>query len=558
LSRNTEADKFFSHTVEARWLDSASALFGTCSEKLEAETAKHPAVDAILLPIIAISTDASLAINETIVTSPESIVSTDVIWQQSDSLVEDLLLSAQQLVKLNVEGKPDDDGPKVMARLEMFTRNMSGAFRMDAVARRVQAIHDVATTGGFVSTSGAVLDVNIARCLPFLKQHLAACRKSVWHLARNVKGLYKLDYTLVKLFRTLAEKGFCKPSETDNGESKGGEGQEIDGMGIGAGTGESNISNQIEDESQVEGLKDEDQGQDEEDSGEKQEKEEQAIEMGDDFDGALSDADEGSDDEDGDDDDEKQDENDLDDHVGDVDPEAVDDKFWGDENDEEDPGTDDKTDQKDSNQNQDSEMAAKEDDKKKPGKESAPEQPDDNNAEEEEVEDEGKRSDDGIDEDEGDDGPNQEEAPQDDNSRDVDAHVPEAEILDLPEGMDLDQDGDIEEEGEDEAGSQGEDAPSEAGSDLDDANAAGSEIDDGDAEENQHVDAGPDENSALEDADNETEQGQGESGVGDQGKDGQANSSTVPETGLDQDEEQDREKADGNEAERSEPRPEQS
>jgi len=535
---------------------------------LQAETAKHPTLDAILLPIVAISTDASLATNETIVISPDSFVSTNAIWQQSDSLVEDLLLSAQQLVKLDVEGKPDDDGPKVMARLEMFTRNMSGAFRMDAVTRRVQAIHDIATTGGSVSISGTALDVNIARCLPFLKQHLAACRKSVWHLARNVKGLYRLDYTLVKLFRTLAEKGFCKPSETDNGESKGGEGQEIDGMGIGAGTGESNISNQIEDESQVEGLKDEDQGQDEEDSGEKQEKEDQAIEMGDDFDGALSDADEGSEDEDGDDDDEKQDENDLDDHVGDVDPEAVDDKFWGDENDEEDPGTDDKTDQKDSNQNQDSEMAAKEDDKKKPGKESAPEQPDDNTAEEEEAEDEGKGSDDGIDNDEGDDGHDEEEAPQDDNSRDVDAHVPEAEILDLPEGMDLDQDsqdgeldgddGEIEEEGEDEAGSQGEDAPSEAGSDPEDANAAGSEIEDGGAEENQHVDAGPDENSAMEDADNEPEQGQGESGAGDQGKDGQANSMAAPETGLNQDEEQDREKAEGNEVERSEPRPEQS
>ena len=540
-------------------------MFGRCSEELRAETAKHPTVDAILLPIVAISTEASVATNETIVTLPKAIVSTEVIWQESDTLIEDLLLSAQQLVKLDVQGKPDDEGPKVMARLETFTRNMSGAFRMDSVARRIQAIHDVSTTGGFVLTSGAVLDVNIARCLPFLKQHLTACRKSVWHLARNVKGLYRLDYTLVKLFRTLAEKGFCKPSETDNGESKGGEGQEIDGMGIGAGTGESNISNQIEDESQVEGLKDEDQGQDEEDSGEKQEKEDQAIEMGDDFDGALSDADEGSDDEDGDDDDEKQDENDLDDHVGDVDPEAVDDKFWGDENDEEDPGTDDKTDQKDSNQNQDSEMAAKEDDKKKSGKESAPEQPEENKAEEEEGEDEGEGSDDGVDEDEG---QKEEEAPQDDNSHDVDAHVPEAEILDLPEGMDLDQDsqdgeldgedGEIEEEGEEEAGSQGEDAPSEAGSDKEDANAAGSEIDDGDAEENQHVDAGPDENSAMEDVDNEPEQGQGESGAGDQGKDGQANSSTVPETGSDQDQEQDREKAEGNEAERSEPRPEQS
>jgi midasin len=465
----------------------------------------------------------------------------DAVWQSTDTLLEELLISAQQCAKLARPVDQDDGSIKSMAQLETSIYGMTSAYRLQAIAAAITHVGDAAvsdeSSGSVVTDLGSI----VARCIPFLHQFLATCRKGVWHLARNVRSLYRLDYVLVNLFRTLAEKGFCKPSEAGDDDSKGGEGKEIEGMGLGAGTGKSNVSNEIEDESQVEGLKDEDQGEDEDDNGEKQEKEDQAIEMGDDFEGALSDADGEDEDEDGEDDDDGQDENDLDEHVGDVDPEAVDDKFWGDENEEEDQGKDDKTDRKDPNQNQDSEMAAKEDEDKKTGKDNAPEP--DRSEETEDAAPEVKEPDNGQGAEDGsEDGDDGQDDAQDEPSKDVDAHVLEAEILDLPEGMDLDQDsqdGDLGEEDGD-VGSEMEDdepnpddAQSEAESDTADANAAGSDIGEEKTEDHDQVDAGPDKDSAPEQGENE--QGQGQTGARDVGMQGEAEDSGAADAGQSED-----------------------
>lgn len=465
------------------------------------------------------------------------------VWQSTDSLLEDLLVSAQQCAKSTRITEEDNNTIKPMPLLETSVRNMTSSYRLDAITSSITQISNAASGG---CQDGSVIDglKNVlARCVPFLHQYLSMCRKGTWHLARNVRSLYRVDYVLVNLFRTLAEKGFCKPSEAGEDDSKGGEGKEIEGMGLGAGTGKSNVSNEIEDESQVEGLKDEDQGDEDEDNGEKQEKEDQAIEMGDDFEGALSDADGEDEDEDGEDDDDGKDENDLDEHVGDVDPEAVDDKFWGDENEEEDQGKDDKTDRKDPNQNQDSEMTAKEDEEKKSGKDNAPE-PDKSDDTEDAASETDKPED--VEEAEGlsEEGGDGQDNPEDDQSKDVDAHVPEAEILDLPEGMDLDQDsqdGDLGEDDGDVGSEMEDDDPhpdddqSETGSDAGDANAAGSEIGEDETEDHDQVDAGPEEDSAPEQGENE--QGQGQTGAGDIGEEGEAEDSGPADAGQSQEQE---------------------
>ena len=542
--------------ADAQCLTAAQSHIEDCKIRLRDLLQTAPALDSILEPVL--RTCDAFAGPFLLPSPSDQADRQSAIWESTDALLEELLISAQQCAKVALPVGANEELNKSMVSLEASIRSMTSAYRLDAIISAITRLGGAATGESLDGSVVTDLSSVLSRCVPFLHKYLAACRKGVWYLARNVRSLYRLDYVLVNLFRTLAEKGFCKPSEAGEDDSKGGEGKEIEGMGLGAGTGKSNVSNEIEDESQVEGLKDEDQGDDDEDNSEKQEKEDQAIEMGDDFEGALSDADGEDEDEDGEDDDEGQDENDLDEHVGDVDPEAVDDKFWGDENEEDDQGKDDKTDKKDPNQNQDSEMAAKEDDDQKSSKDNAQE-PDKSEETEDPAPEDDKSKDESDAEDGQDDADGDQDDAQDDRPNDVDAHVPEAEILDLPEGMDLDQDsqdGDLGEEDGDVGSEMEEDDPhpdddqSEAGSDAADANAVGSEMGEDEPEDHDQVDAGPEEDSTPEQGENE--QGEGQTGAGDVGMEGDAQEAGPADAG------QSEVQAEANEGAQKEPQPEQS
>lgn len=105
---------------------------------------------------------------------------------------------------------------------------------------------------------------------------------------------------------------------------------EANGTGLGEGVGDKNVSKEIEDESQVEGLKDE---KDDTDGEAERAEEDDAIEMNEDMGGQLQyvpDAEY----EQQEDDSEEQNDEDLDEQIGDLDahdPSAVDEKLWGDE-----------------------------------------------------------------------------------------------------------------------------------------------------------------------------------------------------------------------------------
>jgi midasin len=227
--------------------------------------------------------------------------------------------------------------------------------------------------------------------------------------------------------QTLSQQGFCQPPEGDDND-KGGE-VEVDaaGVGIGDGSGTDDISKEIEDESQIEGL----QGDDTENKErEGKQEDEDAIEMNDDFGGALEDVpDADSGDDAGSDVDNDNDKPELDETLGDLDDldtSAVDEKMWGDEKGPEDSkNSEDQTNQDHSKkQNDSSEVVGKEG---KQQTQAEKKQPEESGNDDLEGKDESGAEEN---EDEGSNDPNVSGAPMNDQ-------VPDANTLDLPEDIDV-------------------------------------------------------------------------------------------------------------------------
>ena len=166
------------------------------------------------------------------------------------------------------------------------------------------------------------------------------------------KGYSKLTYVLVRIFRNLAAKGFC----ADNVESNDDANTSVDGMkfeddvegtGMGEGVGNNDVTDQIENEEQILGLKG-DKPDEAESKGQQQRQleEEEAdtgMEMENDFDGDMFDAPEKKDaDEETND---NKDEVELDREMGDEsspNEEIVDEKMWNEDDEQQEQEQDEK------------------------------------------------------------------------------------------------------------------------------------------------------------------------------------------------------------------------
>ncbi|KAF7795345.1 hypothetical protein EIP86_006502 [Pleurotus ostreatoroseus] len=267
------------------------------------------------------------------------------------------------------------------------------------------------------------ISVSIARTSPFLDRYLSLAQAQIATQSSWTKSLFKLAYVLCTVVGSVAKDGFCRPQDGEAAEDDG-EGQEAgEGAGMGEGTGSENVSKDIQEESQVEGL----QGEDAEGT-EKVERAEEgnAIEMSEDFGGELQDVppDEGEQEEQSGDESEGEPDEQLADLGGD-DEDAIDEKLWGDEQGPEDKDNGGKTDKDHSKKDSGpSETVAKEDEEGKNEKERQQEQPEEQ-PQEQPVE-------------EGSDAPAEdEEAPGPDGAP-LDEFTQEAETLDLPENIELD------------------------------------------------------------------------------------------------------------------------
>lgn len=301
----------------------------------------------------------------------------------------------------------------------------------------------------------------VARVSPFLRLYSELLSRNLSTFSDWHKSSLKLNHVLSSILKSLATEGFCRPAEDDG---KGGgdaetDGKTTEGTGMAEGTGAKNVSNEIEDESQLEGLESDVPQEKKPEEKNEEEGDDDAVEMNGDFEGEMEDRGDGEKDEkeDGDSDEEEDDQAEPEEQVADVDPldpSSVDEKFWGDDDPAEDKeGKSDEVNQETKQQAGESEMTAKDD--QAPAPEPKGEQGEDASKEEKEKEDtEGKKGEEmqgeeqdgeaqGEDE-EGGDGKDEEEqepegdqAAQEDGQR-LDERMPEADNLDLPEDMQLD------------------------------------------------------------------------------------------------------------------------
>ena len=189
----------------------------------------------------------------------------------------------------------------------------------------------------------------------------------------------KLQYVLVRVFRTLVAKGFCSENKSEDDADGDGAGDvsemkfedNVEGTGMGEGDGKEDVTDQLESEEQLLGLKDDNPNEPNEDGKDPKKLEEEeakkGMEMDADFSGDMFDVPDDTKEPEGDDDDEEE----LDREMGngaDDNEEVVDEKMWGDSDDEDEINREDEKFEKDSKTKGeaiDEEMRTKEDDEDK-------------------------------------------------------------------------------------------------------------------------------------------------------------------------------------------------
>ena len=214
--------------------------------------------------------------------------------------------------------------------------------------------------GRLAGCSPEEIKQSVSRVLPFVQRYTLLAEEQVACMARWVNSLFKLQFAACSVMLNIATNGFCKPPDfeepgDESAEDESGPG----GVGFGEGVGNENVSKEIEDESQVEGLKDE--GGESNRRDKSKEDDDDAIEMGDDFQGELENIPENGSEEERSTDEEGEGPEETLDNLDVGDPDTVDEKLWGDEAGPQDDSKQDKASKDQSNKpSTDSEVVAKE------------------------------------------------------------------------------------------------------------------------------------------------------------------------------------------------------
>ncbi|KAJ2662217.1 AAA ATPase midasin [Coemansia sp. RSA 1200] len=211
--------------------------------------------------------------------------------------------------------------------------------------------HSASNSGGsaaMLETRGAVF-----RCVqPWVRQYLLLVQAVVAEHAELHRSVVHFALGMAASLTSAMVHGMGPQDEPLEPEDAGDTSAQTTGTGMGEGStaGAKNVSDEIEGEDQIEGLRDQNDKENQEDEDEEEPAtNEDAVEMSGDFNGTLGDADLESDDSDGSDSSSDDDDSDreMDEQIGDVDPTdptALDEKLWDDkdENDENDKDGDSK------------------------------------------------------------------------------------------------------------------------------------------------------------------------------------------------------------------------
>lgn len=176
-------------------------------------------------------------------------------------------------------------------------------------------------------------NTSTCRSIPVLSSYLKLVYGQLDQYIAWQRALLKFAYILAQTTLTLATEGFCRPSEPEDGP---GQANNFEGTGMGSGEGTTNVSDQIENQEQVEGLANEQEQDSPANQGEERGKDDM-LDMEDDFGGKTEDVDQQDSDKESDDGEDRDEGSDVDDELGNVDPldpSAMDDKFWEDKQDQ--------------------------------------------------------------------------------------------------------------------------------------------------------------------------------------------------------------------------------
>lgn len=432
IERSVDSSKFLAlQKEEVDALQRCTAFAKSLGEDLRLSVERYPQLAHLFVPSYDWVSVAAADLPP--LPSPSNSTSGDVL-QSFEALVNTLLITMQSASsycdqQIEATREPEDD--------ERYLSRLIDSVRRSNQVLNISTVHSQLEDMLRIIRDSSVAMEYLPRILPFLEAYLRLSQDQLIMQTHWVKSLFKLDYVLCSVVQTVATQGFCKiPDENEDGGNDTTE-TSSGGVGLGEGSGQENVSKEIEDESQVEGLKGEDE--DEKPREKDQNEKEDALEMTEDFGGDLEDVpDEGSDEEEGSDSDEGSDVDPEErmEELDPLDPNAVDEKLWGDEDKEEGPDEKDNNDQtnQDNAKTQDgkSEVVAKEGNDRESGKEKENEPAP---SEETGEHDEGKEQEEQKEQ--------EEEAEMEDNPEPnasgapMDEHIPEGDVLDLPDDMDL-------------------------------------------------------------------------------------------------------------------------
>ncbi|KAL4232858.1 AAA ATPase midasin [Mactra antiquata] len=201
------------------------------------------------------------------------------------------------------------------------------------INRRLESLIDAVIRSSTINVYKSRLEI-LYHCTPILYQYKNILHHHLISILATERTMGKLLSVLLGVFTELATKGFCIPPELSDEMS--GEGAtefcDIDNAGMGEGEGVKNVSDQIEDEDQLdEAKRPEDHKKEEESNQPDVKSEENAIEMSDDIDAKVQDL-EDVDKQEEDEDDNNDDEEEVDKQMGEVDEEdteKLDEQMWG-------------------------------------------------------------------------------------------------------------------------------------------------------------------------------------------------------------------------------------
>jgi len=266
---------------------------------------------------------------ETISASQQAVIDTVLIGVQKLLKISELATN-HQLDDEELGCKIDKGGYRGHAAT---ATSISTAIDMPKVVQVTCAYLNIISTSTFIDSQASAVQV-----AAFLSRYTEMCKYFVQEQLLEQLAVSRLLMTLAKLTDTLSQEGFCQPvKEPENdGQAMEADKTGVEGSGMGQGSGDKDVGDEIEAEEQVEGLESEKKEDDNDDLS----NDPDGVEMTNDFDGEMQDNPEGS--EKGQDSGEE-DDDEPDDAVGDVDPlgeNTIDEKLWAGEEGEQKPDVD--------------------------------------------------------------------------------------------------------------------------------------------------------------------------------------------------------------------------